>query len=98
MVIGWPAQPGREAVLFMGMQPLDFIRKWKAVELTESAASQFHFIDLCNLLGEETPTDADGDGSWYCFERGPQKPLAAKAGPMCGNGSVSAGIEHVFGL
>jgi hypothetical protein len=57
----------------MGMQPLDFIRKWKAVELTESAASQSHFIDLCSLLGEETPTDADRDGSWYCFERGATK-------------------------
>jgi hypothetical protein len=54
----------------MGMQPLDFIRKWKAVELAESAASHSHFIDLCNLLGEEAPTDADRDGSWYCFERG----------------------------
>jgi hypothetical protein len=21
------------------------------------------------FLGEETPTDADHDGSWYCFER-----------------------------
>jgi hypothetical protein len=57
----------------MTMQPLDFIRKWKAVELTESAASHSHFIDLCNLLGEETPTDADRDGSWYCFERGATK-------------------------
>jgi hypothetical protein len=62
----------------MGMQPIDFITKWRAIELTESAASHSHFIDLCNLLGEETPTDADRDGSWYCFERGATKTTGGK--------------------
>jgi hypothetical protein len=69
IVFGWPA---RKAVL-MGIQPIDFIKKWKAVELTESAASHSHFIDLCHLLDEPTPTDVDPDGSWYCFERGATK-------------------------
>jgi hypothetical protein len=54
----------------MGIQPIDFIKKWKTVELNESAATHSHFNELCSLLGEETPTDADHDGSWYCFERG----------------------------
>jgi type II restriction/modification system DNA methylase subunit YeeA len=62
----------------MGIQPIDFISKWKAIELTESAASHSHFIDLCNLLDEETPTDADPDGSWYCFERGASKTTGGK--------------------
>ncbi len=60
------------------MQPIEFISKWKAIDLTESAASHSHFIDLCRLLGEETPTDADRDGSWYCFERGATKTTGGK--------------------
>jgi type II restriction/modification system DNA methylase subunit YeeA len=51
----------------------DFIDKWKAVELTERAAAQSHFIDLCHLLDEPTPIEADPTGSWYCFERGATK-------------------------
>ena len=53
--------------------PGAFIAKWQASELTERSAAQSHFIDLCNLLGEPTPTDADPAGEWYCFERGARK-------------------------
>src|ERR1700730_6477987 len=55
------------------MQPIDFISKWKAITQTERAVSHSHFIDLCKLLNEESPTDADHDGSKYCFERGASK-------------------------
>ena len=55
------------------MAPGDFIAKWRTVELKERSASQSHFIDLCRLLGEPTPTDADPAGEWYCFERGARK-------------------------
>lgn len=51
----------------------DFIRKWQAAELKERSAAQEHFIDLCRLLEEPTPADADPSGSWYCFERGAAK-------------------------
>lgn len=60
------------------MQPIDFISKWKAVDLTESAASHSHFIDLCALLDEPAPTDADPAGTWYCFERGATKTTGGK--------------------
>ena len=50
-----------------------FIRKWKAVELKERSAAQEHFIDLCHVLGEPTPADADPSGDFYCFERGATK-------------------------
>ena len=53
--------------------PRAFIAKWRASELTERAAAQSHFNDLCRLLGEPTPTDADPTGEWYCFERGARK-------------------------
>ena len=44
------------------MTPGAFIAKWRASELKESSASQEHFIDLCRLLGEPTPAEADPAG------------------------------------
>ena len=55
------------------MTPGEFIAKWRSSELKESSASQEHFIDLCRLLGEPTPAEADPKGDWYCFERGARK-------------------------
>ena len=52
------------------MTPHDFIAKWRASELKERSASQEHFIDLCRLLDEPTPAEADPTGDHYCFERG----------------------------
>ena len=55
------------------MTPREFIAKWRVVELKERSASQSHFNDLCALVDEPTPTDADPSGEWYCFERGARK-------------------------
>ncbi len=55
------------------MTPADFIAKWRAAELKERSAAQEHFIDLCRLLGEPTPAEADPTGERYCFERGARK-------------------------
>ena len=55
------------------MLTTDFIAKWRAADLTERAGAQSHFRDLCDLLGEETPTDADPKGEWYAFEKGATK-------------------------
>ena len=55
------------------MTPYAFIAKWRASQLKERSASQEHFIDLCHLLGEPTPADADPSGETYCFERGARK-------------------------
>jgi type II restriction/modification system DNA methylase subunit YeeA len=51
----------------------DFIAKWRAADLTERAAAQSHFRDLCDLLGEQAPSDADPTGEWYAFEKGATK-------------------------
>ena len=51
----------------------EFIAKWRASELKERSAAQEHFIDLCRLLGEPTPAEADPTGERYCFERGARK-------------------------
>jgi hypothetical protein len=46
------------------MLAADFITKWRAADLTERAAAQSHFCELCTLLGEQTPSDADPKGEW----------------------------------
>ena len=55
------------------MTPYEFITKWRASTLKESSAAQEHFIDLCRMLGEPTPAEADPTGERYCFERGARK-------------------------
>ena len=55
------------------MTPDEFINKWQASTLTERSASQQHFLDLCELLGEPKPADVDPFGESYCFERGARK-------------------------
>ena len=55
------------------MTPDQFIAKWKVAELKERSAAQSHFIDLCRMLDEPAPTDADPLGEWYAFERGATK-------------------------
>jgi type II restriction/modification system DNA methylase subunit YeeA len=55
------------------MHASDFISTWRSVDLTERAAAQSHFCELCALLGEETPIEADRKGEWYAFEKGATK-------------------------
>jgi type II restriction/modification system DNA methylase subunit YeeA len=58
--------------------PEAFIAKWKAAELSERAAAHQHFVDLCRLLNEPTPAEADPKGEWYAFERGATKTTGGK--------------------
>ncbi|MBU0719528.1 MAG: transposase [Planctomycetes bacterium] len=51
------------------LTPAQFIAKWSPVELSERAASQEHFIDLCRLLGQPTPAEHDATGAEYTFEK-----------------------------
>lgn len=52
------------------MLPIEFQQKWIGVTLKERSAAQEHFIDLCHVLGVDTPAQADPDGTFYTFERG----------------------------
>jgi hypothetical protein len=31
---------------------------------------QQHFLDLCDLLAQAKPAEADPEGAWYTFEKG----------------------------
>lgn len=59
------------------MTPESFIAKWKASTLKERSAAQEHFVDLCHMLGEPTPS-SDPTGASYCFERGALKTTGSK--------------------
>lgn len=52
------------------MTPDQFVNKWTMANLSERSAAQQHFLDLCALLGEPTPAEADPDGDTYTFEKG----------------------------
>ena len=47
----------------------EFVQKWSRAQLSERAASHEHFIDLCHILGQPTPAEADATGEDYCFEK-----------------------------
>lgn len=55
------------------LSPAEFATKWANSERNEKAAAQEHFIDLCRMLGVETPNEADPTGEWYAFEKGATK-------------------------
>ena len=62
------------------MKPHEFIANWRSSTLKESSASQEHFIDLCRLLDEPTPAEADPSGEEHCFGRGARKETGRDGG------------------
>jgi type II restriction/modification system DNA methylase subunit YeeA len=52
------------------MTPQQFIANWQASRLNELSGYQQHFLDLCELLGQPKPAEADPDGAWYTFQKG----------------------------
>ena len=55
------------------ISPQEFVNKWREVTLKERSAAQEHFIDLCHLVGHETPAEADPTGERFGFEAGASK-------------------------
>ena len=47
----------------------EFVERWKASTLSERAAAQSHFIDLCEVLGQPHPAAADQTGDTFTFEK-----------------------------
>lgn len=65
-----------------------FVQKWSAADLSERAASQEHFIDLCRLLENPTSAEADPKGQNYCFEKAVKVTQAASKGSKGDSGFV----------
>ena len=62
------------------LTPLEFAERWSRSRLTERSGSQQHFIDLCRMLGQPTPAEADPEGTFYTFEKGVKKSGGQKGG------------------
>jgi hypothetical protein len=73
-----------------------FVDKWQGVELSERAASHEHFIDLCNLVRQPTPAQADPTGQDYCFEKPVKVTLAASKGSKGEGGFVDVWKRGCF--
>ena len=57
----------------MTFTPQDFVSKWKRVTSREKQTYQEHFIDLCHLVGHQTPNESDPTGTHFAFEMGAAK-------------------------
>ncbi|HNB41579.1 MAG TPA: hypothetical protein PLG52_08765, partial [Anaerolineales bacterium] len=57
----------------MPITPQEFISKWKRVTAREKQTYQEHFLDLCQLVGHQTPNDYDPTGTRFAFEMGAAK-------------------------
>ena len=52
------------------MTVAEFKKKWARYQGKESAAYQEHFNDLCRILGQPTPVEADPSGNdCFCFQK-----------------------------
>jgi len=51
----------------------EFVAKWQKVALTERAAAQQRFLDLCDQFEHPKPADADPTGEWFTFGKGVAK-------------------------
>jgi len=79
------------------LTPAQFVAKWRRVELSERAASQEHFIDLCRVLGQPTPAEHDATGAEYTFERGVAVSEAASRGSSGDRGFADVWWKGKFG-
>jgi len=71
------------------MNPIEFQRKWIGVELKERSASQEHFLDICRVIGHQTPAEMDPTGDSSRSNAVPPKRWVATAGPLSGVGNTS---------
>ncbi len=52
------------------MNLLEFIQRWQRSTRTERSGAQEHFLDLCALVGHQTPAQLDPNGDFFTFEKG----------------------------
>lgn len=76
------------------MTPAEFKRKWSRFAGKESSAYQEHFNDLCHLLGQKSPAEADPTGSdFFCFQK-----CVVKDAELLEGASEKVGVERERGF
>jgi type II restriction/modification system DNA methylase subunit YeeA len=53
----------------MPLTVAEFVHRWKINAQSERSSAQSHFCDLCEMIGEKNPTEADPTGERYAFEK-----------------------------
>jgi hypothetical protein len=79
------------------MTPARFIAKWSRSQLSERAASQEHFIDLCHLLSQPTPAERDATGAEYTFDKSVSVTAGASKGAKGDRGFADVWWRGKFG-
>ena len=74
----------------MPLSLAEFVTRWKASTLTERAAAQSHFIDLCEVLHQPHPAAADQTGDASPLRSTSHTAQAARALPTCGSADYFA--------
>lgn len=54
----------------MPITPQEFVAKWAKVALKERSFYQEHFLDICRLVGHDSPAIDDPTGKRFAFEAG----------------------------
>ena len=78
------------------LTPQAFSAKWASSKLKERAGAQEHLIDVCRLVGHETPAEKDPDGEFFTFERTVSKVGGEVSGSEEGAGSADAWYRGRF--
>ncbi|VAW33623.1 FIG045374: Type II restriction enzyme, methylase subunit YeeA [hydrothermal vent metagenome] len=60
------------------MTPQQFVAKWSKIQQKETAVSQTHFNDVCQLINHLTPIEFDPEGKRFTFETQTSKPDGRK--------------------
>ncbi len=55
------------------MTPQEFVAKWRRADVKESAGYAEHFLDVCHLVGHQTPVEADPKGEWFSLQKQSRK-------------------------
>ena len=82
---------------FAMLTPAAFVAKWRRATLSERAASQEHFIDVCRLLGQPSPADHDATGAEYAFEKSITMTIAGGLGLRGDQGFADVWWNGKFG-
>ena len=75
------------------MTPQEFAAKWRGVLLKERSVAQEHFIDLCRLVGHQTPIEADPDGATSRSRRASRRQMAATDWPTLVSRPLRLGVQ-----
>jgi MmeI, helicase spacer domain/MmeI, N-terminal domain len=65
--------PDAPQVALPAITPQQFVDKWRGVAGREMAGYAENFIDICHMVGHQTPMEAEPSQSFFCFQKSVKK-------------------------